>query len=129
MIRFLLFLFSSPDSFDRDPYGYISNQAGHIYLGFTITTFYAWILSKIDTYPSQSWVFLAMVGGYLGAWELLRQGWREWDTIEDTLYFSAGASVFLFVDMQWVIDRVFFMTLIMSACLLLGAYVRWGDGR
>ena len=121
------YLFASSDDFKADPRGYLSNQAGHVFLGFTMITFYCWALDKLDGYPSQHLAFYLVVVAYLVLWELLNHGWKGFDTIEDTAYFGAGASTYLFIEMQWVIDRLFVALLVICICLGIGTYRRWQD--
>lgn len=113
--------FFKPDDFKSKPYGYLTNQLGHIFLGFGITTWYTWIITYLSgVYPSQVLSFFVCVTLYLVVWELIVQGWRNFDTIEDTAYFGMGSSVYLFIHMEWVIDRVSIYLLLISIPLALG---------
>lgn len=96
-----------PESFPDDPYGYLTNQISHVWLGAGIPTAYSFVLDKISHYPDQTLAVTFTVAVYFFWWELLVQGWRRWDTIEDTLFVFLGASTFLYIDMSYVIDRLF----------------------
>lgn len=113
-----------PESFRKDPYGYLTNQIGHIYLGFNAMVLYCFLFDKVGTYPAQGPAFALVVAGYFLGWEIIVQGWRRWDTLEDALYFAWGAGVFLFIDMEWVIDRLFVACLAVAVPLIWGVVVR-----
>lgn len=78
----------SPDSFQDDWYGYLTNQVSHISLGVFLT----WVLCFISflvvgelPYKIEIFSFLAVL--YF-LYELLFQGWHGLDTIEDWVFFS-----------------------------------------
>jgi hypothetical protein len=81
-------MFLDPNSFRRDPYGYLTNQAGHAYLvgaplSMTLSP-WVWLLAV----P----VIVAVAYGLI--WELGVQRGRLWrDSLEDTVHVLAGASV------------------------------------
>ena len=115
-----------PSAFKNDPYGYLTNQIGHIFLGVFLTTAYCWFVDKVSYYPNQVVAAFVVVGVYLLWWELAVQGWRGFDTIEDAFYLGMGASIYTFIDMQWVIDRVFFAFIVMGIPLSIGTLYRMG---
>lgn len=124
-LRFLVGLtMLDPDDFKNDPYGYVTNQISHIFLGFSLTTFYCFVIDKMSHYPDQTLSALIISGMYFIWWEILRQGWYGWDTIEDTAYVSLGASLFVFIDMSFVIERLTIFLFVLWVMLLFGALRR-----
>lgn len=112
MIDVFKFLFAKPNAFRRDPYGYLTNQLGHGVLGAMLTTVLAWGCLRITgEWQSQYLMVAATVIIYAGLWECWVQGWRGWDAFEDTVFVFYGSSLYLFIDMYFVIDRMlgFFM--------------------
>jgi hypothetical protein len=75
-----------PDAFLNDWYGWLTNQASHIALGVFVTFFIClfafWIGGE---FPFRSDVFLYCLSAYL-FFEVFIQGWRWFDTIEDTVF-------------------------------------------
>ena len=108
-----------PEDFKGDPYGYITNQISHIFVGFSLVTVYSFVLN-LSEYPNQNFSALMVTLGYFLCWELLYQGWRKFDTIEDTFFIGLGTAPFLFIDMQFVIDRLFISIVIMWLVLSVG---------
>jgi len=90
----------TPDNFRADPYGWLTNQLGHIMLGLIMV--YAvcvawWAVSGELPYRLHVGVGLAIF--YIGVIELWIQGWRGGDTIEDsvfTLGYGAAAPLCVF---------------------------------
>ncbi len=77
-----------PDGFRRDPYGYLTNQAGHSYLvglpaALIISPWWGLMVTPI------------LIGLAYGlVWELALQRGRLWrDSLEDTVHVTVGASV------------------------------------
>lgn len=91
-------MFSESDGFWRDPYGWLTNQLGHLALGVGL----AWLVSVgvfliFGELPYRIAAWALIVLGYL-AFELTAQGWRGWDTIEDTIFvgfWGAGGALYL----------------------------------
>lgn len=89
-----------PDNFKTDPYGYLTNQLGHIGLGVLLV----FLISRgcfelVGEYPIRLHVWLITGAFYLFVAELAVQGWRGWDTIEDTIFtvfYGAGAPLWAF---------------------------------
>jgi len=126
VMAFLKDLFGTPNNFAGDPYGYVTNQAGHFLLGFCLCSSGAWsCMTFTGHYLDQFAVFGVVVIGYFVAWELTVQGWRGLDTIEDVAFVALGAAPWLLIDMQYVLDRVFLFVLALAAALGAGAYRRW----
>jgi hypothetical protein len=79
-------LFTS-DSFPNDWYGWLTNQVSHIFLGL----FSVFVLSMagfvvMGEFPVKTHMLALIFVLYLGAAEIWLQGWRGWDTIEDTVF-------------------------------------------
>jgi hypothetical protein len=130
MMRVLYTLFARPSSFPNDPYGYLCNQLGHGVLGCMLTTALAWAaLHLTGWWPPQWIVVVAVVFSYAIVWEYGIQGWLGWDSFEDTLFVFYGASMYLFIDMYFVIDRLFGFWLGAAALLSYGVTKRLKRGR
>ena len=107
MIAQILELFKTPSSFRNDPVNWAYSQIGHGYLGFAVTTLIVWFVYRVSgQYPDETTVAIGVFIGYLVWWELDVQGWQGWDTLEDSLFVGVGASLFIFIDMSIVIDRL-----------------------
>jgi len=97
----ILALFSKPNDFKGDPYGHLTNQLGHGWLGCAATSFIVWGLSSVmASFPPQGVVAIGVVFIYVVWWEVGWQGWRGFDTVEDALFFAFGASIFVLLDMS-----------------------------
>lgn len=89
-----------PDDFKADPYGYLTNQLGHIALG----VFFVFIVSRLwfevfGEYPVRLTLWLVTGAVYFFIVELMLQGWRGLDTLEDTIFvwvYGAGAPLYAF---------------------------------
>ena len=78
----------APNSFRRDPYGYLTNQAGHAYLVGAPLALGLSLLVGLMAAP----VLAAAIYGIV--WEGFVQRFRLWrDSLEDTWHVFAGASV------------------------------------
>lgn len=125
VIKALRLLFRKPDSFRDDPYGYLTNQLGHGWLGFSLNTWVCWVLYTFGgAWPNQVSVYLWVTAVYFILWEAGTQGWRGWDSIEDTAFVAYGGSVWAYVDMYYVIDRVFAFTIGAMALVSYGVVKR-----
>lgn len=84
------------DEFPNDWYGWATNQISHIGLGVFIV--FAVCLASFGIFgemPYKDAVYATVLFGYL-AFELGVQGWREWDTVEDTTFvtfYGAGGAL------------------------------------
>lgn len=93
-----------PDAFKANPYGYLTNQIGHIGLGVLLV----FLISRgcfelVGEYPIRLHVWLITGAFYLFVVELAVQGWRGWDTIEDTIFvvfYGAGAPLWAFKEVS-----------------------------
>lgn len=83
---------NTPDSFERDWYGELTNQISHTALGAALATAVCavWYL-VLGELPFRSWVFLGLFAGYLGV-EIWGQGWTAGDSWFDSLMFGLGAA-------------------------------------
>jgi len=99
---------SKPEDFKGDGYGYVTNQLSHTLLGGFLVTTYCYLgLAILGEYPNQTVAFVVITLAYLIWWEIVHQGWRGLDTIEDTLYVTLGAFPFLIIEMDWVVGKLF----------------------
>lgn len=118
-------LFREPSSFPSDPVNWSYSQIGHGYLGFTITTLLVWSLLYLEgDYPNAQLIALLVPAVYFLWWEIDIQGWRGWDSVEDSLFVMAGAALYIFIDMSHVIDRLALWVSITSSAIVLGIYRR-----
>ena len=77
---------SEPSAFVNDWYGWLTNQVSHIGLGvfltFAVCVLYWLMWSEM---PYKTAVYAVIFFGYV-AFEVFYQGWRSFDTIEDTVF-------------------------------------------
>jgi len=120
--------FFKSEAYDKDAYGYLTNQIGHLVLGnylMTIVVSIAYFFYYDGSYyPSQIPFAIALMFGYVAIWELGIQGWKGLDTIEDSMYFCLGTALWLFVEMDEVIDRLLVWCLVFTVLLGFGVYRR-----
>lgn len=117
--------FFSPDAYLDNPYGYLTNQIGHGFLGCYVMTMSIGIWYAFSgIYPTQWYFVAAVVFAYLMVWEIGAQGYRGWDSIEDTFYFASGAGLFLFVEMDEVIFRLVVWMSVLTLFLGVGTMHR-----
>ena len=78
-----------PDSFQGKPLAWAGNQCGHMVIGL-FTVFYACMACYVVTgeLPMRSALFWVILAGYL-LFEIVTQGWRGADTVEDTVFVAA----------------------------------------
>lgn len=82
-----------PESYHAQPARYAANQLGHVALGMLATlTFCAAIDAAFGEIPYKATIVVVMFAGYL-RFELRRQGWHRWDTVQDTFFFYCGVLV------------------------------------
>lgn len=78
----------APSGFRRDPYGYLTNQAGHAYLVG------APLALALSLWVGALAAPAIAAAAYGIVWEGLIQRFRLWrDSLEDTVHVLAGASV------------------------------------
>jgi hypothetical protein len=77
---------TEPGAFLDDWYGWLTNQAAHIFLGLCMA-FWLCVIPHLlmGELPYRVDVFAACLIGYI-AFEMFFQGWRGYDTIEDTVF-------------------------------------------
>jgi hypothetical protein len=118
--------FFSAESYEQDAYGYLTNQIGHVVLGCYCVTLAVGLpyVFFLDTYPSQVPFVMACMFAYVVIWEFGIQGYKGLDTLEDSLYFSLGTSLWLFIDMIDVIERLLGWSLAFTVLLGIGVLRR-----
>jgi hypothetical protein len=84
------------DDFPNDWYGWVTNQISHIGLGvFLVFVVCLSSFGLIGEMPYKNAVYALVLFGYL-SFEMGVQGWREWDTLEDTAFvtfYGAGGAL------------------------------------
>lgn len=86
-----------PSRYPTAPLMWAANQCGHTLLGGMAAFNSAMILFALSgEYPYKQPLFLAVALTYLFCVELVGQGWRGVDTIEDAGFVAAGAAMVLF---------------------------------
>lgn len=117
--------FFKPQAYERDVYGYLTNQISHGYLGIVLTTYFVFAYYMFTgAYPEQIPFVVCIVVGYLLLWEIGVQGWRNWDSIEDTFFVLAGASLYIFVGMDIAIFKLVGWLTILNFIVLIGTFRR-----
>ena len=117
--------FFKPQAFEGDAYGYLTNQISHGYLGIVLTTYLVFsIFLLTGTYPQQGPAVICIIMAYFLLWEIGVQGWRGWDSLEDTLFVSSGAAMYLFIEMDIVIFRLVGILTIMNIVVAIGTFRR-----
>ena len=96
-------MFNKPSRFYGDPEGWVANQTGHMRAGL------AWVFWAcfgyfiiFEEFPVRWHIFIAIGITYLG-FELIKQGWKGWDTIEDwwfVVLYGAGAPLAVFREFE-----------------------------
>ena len=84
---------STPDAFPNDPYGALTNQAGHLCLGAALAATYCLIFCGIMgemPYRLPTWALVTF--GYLITIEWVGQGWQGPDSVIDGGFVSLGAA-------------------------------------
>lgn len=114
-----------PDDYRTDPYGFLTNQISHGYVGMFAMAFYCWaVLHLTGEYPDQTIAGITLIAVYFVGWEVAAQGWRGADTIEDTYFVSLGVVPWFAIDMSQIIDRLFVWAVLVMVSLALGVTVR-----
>ena len=78
------------DDFAGRPYGFTTNQISHAAVGFLGLTYMVTLLSYLlfGEFPHKELIVILAGVSYLG-FELVSQGWNEWDTVEDWWFVNA----------------------------------------
>lgn len=89
----LIALFSEPNDFKDNPYGWLTNQVGHLSLSFVLTLYLSLLIG--DLYAPIS------IGALWIIWEInqYRKAKNFTDAIEDLIFELGGILVFI----NWVI--------------------------
>lgn len=110
MNRLMAFLRSltEPSAFERDPYGWATNQISHaMFVGFGGATLFSLVAFKCSgEWIDQRITFGVVVLVYAMIWEGLVQKWRGVDSAWDVAFVALGAAAFLVIDMSYVIERI-----------------------
>lgn len=123
-------LFRLPDDFEGRPYGYLTNQIGHVFFGATLPMYIiAASYYSSGQYPDQTPIAIQFVISYLIGWELVTQGWRGLDTVLDTFFVAIGASFFVIVEMDIVLNRMLLIYTLIYAALFGTTYRVWRRNR
>ena len=82
-----------PETFARDPYGALTNQAGHVLLGgvAVCAVCASWALA-FGEMPHRWPTGLILIALYAVMIEWWRQGWRRGDSILDTAFVALGVA-------------------------------------
>ena len=78
--------FFAPDAFPGDPYGWLTNQAGHFVLGLVLFAVLAWMTGRR---PALAWL-AALYAGW-EAWQLTIV-WDIADAVADWLFVMLGGA-------------------------------------
>lgn len=99
LARKALLRFFSPDSYSRDPYGFLVNQVSHLALGIAMILCIAlagyWTQGE---YPYR-WEMWGIAAGLILQFELTVQRWSGSDTVHDVLFmagYGAGGAALTF---------------------------------
>ena len=88
-----------PDSYRGQPELWLANQTGHMMLGIILVVVLSFLhVLAFGEYPYKSTILAVVLVGY-GVIGELNQGWRGWDTVEDTLFvvgYGAGSILWTF---------------------------------
>lgn len=97
-------MFIKPDAFLNDPYGYLTNQLGHIVVGvFLVFLVNRAAFEVFGQYPYKLHVWVLITIFYVLIIEIRMQGWRGIDTIEDAVFtcaYGAGAPLWAFSEVS-----------------------------
>lgn len=78
-----------PDDFEGDWYGWLTNQVSHTGLGIFAVFFLSLACFLFaGEMPYKVAVYAVILFGYL-LFEMVGQGWRGWDSLEDTAFVVA----------------------------------------
>ena len=125
---------TTPSSFDRDWYGYLTNQAAHALSGCVVVGLICAItfLLKGDM-PYKVNVFWGVAVSY-AAKELIWDRWNGLDTVEDFLFvvaYGAGGTLITFsqvsnytAQIQFEIFEFLFVLFLFFSHLLIGIFIR-----
>jgi hypothetical protein len=78
------------DNFRNDPYGWLTNQCGHVLLGIVgyIAVVFG-LLWHLGEFPERELAWAIVLIAYL-AWEFaIQRGNNLWDSLEDTIFVAA----------------------------------------
>lgn len=85
---------NTPARYDRDPYGALLNQIGHVAVGaFFAAIFCVLWGAATGEMPVRVLVWLGLVAAYLVLIERLAQGWTGRDSVTDAVFVALGAAI------------------------------------
>ncbi len=77
----------TPSNFEKDWYGWLTNQVSHVFLGiFAVFAVSMTGFAVSGEFPVKTQMLMGIGAAYFLGIELWLQGWRGWDTIEDTVF-------------------------------------------
>jgi hypothetical protein len=93
-----------PDYFPNDPYGWLTNQCGHVLLGVVLYTIAnASLFFIMGEFPDRFLIWSIVIACYL-VWEFaIQRGGHFWDSVEDTLFtagYGAGSLALMFKEID-----------------------------
>ncbi len=123
-----------PDAFRGQPLAWAGNQCGHFVLGmfsaFFICVTFFYVIGEL---PYRAHVFWIIALAYV-SFEVYGQGWRGWDTVDDTVFvvaYGTGGTLAGFTEhqvgsLQPVPDMQILTTfaVVMTAHLIMGMVFR-----
>ena len=90
---------SKADAFPNDWYGYAGNQLAHFALGIATASMLSQLhFAVFGEFAQKGALWCVIAIGYM-MFEIIKQGWKGFDTIEDWMFFAlygAGLPIFLF---------------------------------
>jgi hypothetical protein len=120
----------APDAFVSDPYGFVTNQAGHIVLGFGLVVLAVVLGFALAGEPPERWVLWLIVLSGFTSFELALGG-EWWDALEDTVFtvgYGAGATLYAFTwyeGFTFLLDFLAVLPFVIGAAVHLAAGVAW----
>lgn len=100
---------NTPSDFRGDPYGELTNQCAHTFLGILFAgAFCLASLVWFGAFPEKEIVGVVVTLPYLLG-ELFAQRWRGWDTISDVFFYAVGGYGLLASLSEVVIDGAIYL--------------------
>lgn len=81
---------NTPSDFRADPYGELTNQCAHTFLGLILAIVCSLVgLVWFGEYPQKEGIGIAVTLPYILG-EVFAQRWRGWDTVADVFFYAIG---------------------------------------
>lgn len=81
---------NTASDFRADPYGELTNQSAHAFLGMMLAILFSFAgLLWFGEFPHKEGVVIAVTMPYILG-ELFKQRWRGWDTVADVFFYAIG---------------------------------------